>query len=436
MTAPTVYEFGDFRLELVERRLARGGHPVALEPKAYDLLGVLVGRAGHLITKRELLDAVWPGAFVEEGILTVHISHLRKALGDSAANPTFIETVARTGYRFIEPVIISNSGPAVLPRMNVVTSAAIYELVGRGRGHLLAASMVELPKAAAAFRAAIDLDPTYAAAHAGLALACCGLAELRVTPPAEAYAEAKSAALRALAMDPANSDAQVALGAVLFLGEWNWTAAERSFQRALQLNPDHTEAYLLYGRLLDARGRLDEGLLMKLRALERNPQSPLVLLQIATSYWNQRNYDAVIEWTNKALFLDPRHPHAREFLAGAYLHKGDPDRHMTENLRHAELHGVPPAALEPVRRAYAESGRPGVVRFVVTTLGKQPGASPLMLATHCAEIGEIDLALSHLHTLIERHDPALVDLAVAPQWDPLRGDARFAACLAKVGLTT
>jgi tetratricopeptide (TPR) repeat protein len=228
----------------------------------------------------------------------------------------------------------------------------------------------------------------------------------------------------------------VALGAVLFLGEWNWTAAERSFRRALQLNPDHTDAQLLYGRLLDARGRLDEGLLMKLRALERNPQSPLVLLQVAMSYWNQRNYDAVIEWANKALAVDPRHPHAREFLAGAYLHKGDPDRHMTENLRHAELHGVPPEALEPLRRAYAESGRPGVVRFMVTTLARLPGASPLMLAVHCAEIGETELALSHLRTLIERHDPALVDLAVAPQWDPLRGDPRFAACLARVGLAS
>ena len=433
MTAPTVYEFGDFRLEVIERRLSRRGDPIALEPKAYDLLSALVGRSGHLITKRELLDAVWPDAFVEEGILTVHISHLRKALGDSAASPRYIETVARTGYRFIEPVVIWSGAPAALPRMNVVTNAAVYELIGRGRGHLLAASMFELPQAAAAFRAAIDLDPTYAAAHAGLALTCCGLAELRAMAPAEAYAEAKSAALRALAMEPANSDAQAALGAVLFLGEWNWIGAERSLQRALQLNPDHTEACLLYGRLLDARGRLAEGLLMKLRALERDPQSPLVHMQIAMSYWNQRNYDAVIEWADKALVGNPRQPHARELLAAAYLQKGDTDRHMAENLRHAEIHGAPPEALEPLKRAYAEGGRARVVRFVLDTFEKQPEGS-LMLAVHYAEIGEVDRALPHLRRLIERRDPALVDLAVAPQWDRLRGDARFAACLATLGL--
>jgi hypothetical protein len=97
---------------------------------------------------------------------------------------------------------------------------------------------------------------------------------------------------------------------------------------------------------------------------------------------------------------------------------------------------VLPETLEPLKRLYAKGGRAGVVRFVLDTVGRQPGASPLMLAAHCAEIGEVDLALAHLETLIERHDPALVDLAVAPQWDPLRGDPRFAACLAKVGLAS
>ena len=72
---------------------------------------------------------------------------------------------------------------------------AVYELIGRGRSHLLTASMPEIPKAVAAFRSAIMLDPTYAAAHAGLALACCAQAELRLVTPPEAYAEARSAAL-------------------------------------------------------------------------------------------------------------------------------------------------------------------------------------------------------------------------------------------------
>jgi tetratricopeptide (TPR) repeat protein len=123
-------------------------------------------------------------------------------------------------------------------------------------------------------------------------------------------------------MDDSCADAQVALGAVLFWSEWNWAGAERSLERALEINPNHTEAYLVYGGLLEAQGRLQEGLAMKQRALERDPFSPLVHLQISMSWWNQRRYDETIEWANKALEFDPRHPHAREFPAGAYWKKG------------------------------------------------------------------------------------------------------------------
>src|SRR5262245_48116423 len=98
-----------------------------------------------------------------------------------------------------------------------------YELVGRGRGHLLSASMFELPDAVSAFREAGELDPTHAAAHAGLALALCAEATSRTRPHREAFAEAKVAALRALAMDADCADAHVALGQVLFLSEWDWT---------------------------------------------------------------------------------------------------------------------------------------------------------------------------------------------------------------------
>lgn len=315
MSVSEEYRFGEFLLEVSEHRLSCGGRAIALEPRSWDLLVALVRNAGRVVAKSELLDLVWRDAFVGDGILSVHISHLRKALGDSAGDPRHIETVSRIGYRFIANVTRREVVREPRRRMNGSTRPEVHELVGRGRAHLLAASMFELPQAVAAFRDAIALDPAHAAAHAGLALACCALAELRLAPPADAYAEAKSAALRALAMDSTCSDAQVALGAVLFLGEWNWLAAERSLQRALELNPDHTEAYLLYGRLLEALGRLQDGLAMKLRALERDPKSPLVHLQIALSYWNQRNYPAVVEWAGKTLELDPRHPHAREFLA-------------------------------------------------------------------------------------------------------------------------
>src|SRR5262249_60172589 len=95
----------------------------------------------------------------------------------------------------------------------------------------------------------------------------CQQATFRAVPYQEAFTEAKASALRALAMDSGSADAQVALGTVLFLSEWDWTAAERSLRRALEINPDQTEALLRYGSLQEALGRLACGLRCKQTAL-------------------------------------------------------------------------------------------------------------------------------------------------------------------------
>jgi DNA-binding winged helix-turn-helix (wHTH) protein len=421
MVGHEVYAFGDFTLEVDERRLTRRGQPIALQPKAYDVLVTLLRHSGRLLRKQELLDAVWPDAFVEEGILAVHISQLRKALG----HEQYIETVARSGYRWTG---------APTPAPPATRAPDVYELFGRGRAHLLAASRVETPKAVAAFQSAIALDPAYAAAHAGLALAWCAQAEFRVIPHVEAYPHAKTAALAALALDPACADAQLALGIVLFLSEWNWTGAEKCLRRALDLNPHYTEAYVVCGRLLEAVGKLEEGLQLKQKALERDPFSPLVHLQISLSYWNQRRYDRSIEWANKALALEPAHLLAREHLAGAYWIMGDPDRHMAENLRHAEIAGAPQSLLDDLRRIYAEGGRAAIVRY---SLDQARGAAPaIQLALLHGESGDLDAAFSHLDRALDSRDPCLVHLAVAPQWDSLRADPRFAQRLARMGLTS
>jgi TolB-like protein len=95
------YTFDDFTLEVAERRLAKGAEDIALPPKAFELLVALIRNSERLMTKDELLALIWPHATVEEGILAVHVSTLRKALGDTSDSPAFIQTVARAGYRFI-----------------------------------------------------------------------------------------------------------------------------------------------------------------------------------------------------------------------------------------------------------------------------------------------------------------------------------------------
>ena len=447
MAGSETFHFDEFTLEVRERRLLRGGEVVRLSPKAYDVLVALVRQRGRLVTKDELLTRLWAGSFVEEGTLNVYVSALRKALGEDARRPTYIETVARSGYRFIAAVRFDSEDGKPSAPSAVARPVELYELVGRGRSHLLSDSFFELPAAVDAFRSAIEIDPTYAPAHAGLARARCVQAVFRTVPHQEAFAEAKASALRALAMDSASADAQVALGTVLFLSEWDWTAAERSLQRALEINPDHTEALLQYGSLQEALGRLDDGLRCKQQALARDPRSPGVLMQIAISYWHQRKYGDALVWAQRALDVNPKHAQACQFINYVYLKIGDIDKFAAWTVSVAVAFGLPEervAVLKKVtadaQQVYATAGLSGVNRFWVDQISNPQLdfdvllKMPFFRAKVYGAAGRLDEAFDCLDQAIAQRDPALVHLAVAPDWDSLRDDPRFDDRLKKMGL--
>jgi DNA-binding winged helix-turn-helix (wHTH) protein/TolB-like protein len=109
----TFYECGPFRLEPAEHRLTREGSPVSLAPKAFELLVFLVQNQGRLVTKSQIMQAVWPGSFVEEANLTVSVSVLRKVLGEKEGDLRYIETIPKKGYRFVASVNEVKNPPAV-----------------------------------------------------------------------------------------------------------------------------------------------------------------------------------------------------------------------------------------------------------------------------------------------------------------------------------
>ncbi len=348
---------------------------------------------------RELLTDLWP---------------LKRQLdanaGGTMPDAVRFELLRRAG---------SKPGPAAL-KPAVADDASITEalrpseaseLVARGWAHVRSGSFFEISDAVSAFQAATVIDPTFAAAYAGLAVAKVAQATNR-NVLVEAFGEAKAAALRALALDDESADARAALGEVMLFAEWDWIAAERSFQRALAIDPNHAHAYLRYGDLMEALGDLERGFRLKLQGLECDSTSVLAHLLIAVSCWNQRRYDDVIVWANKALDRDPQHPFAREMLGGAYWKMGDLERAgellgVGENLRPASSDGS----------AEADSGN-----------------DDFRLAIHYAAAGDLDTAFEHLQRLIDARDPALIHLAVAPQWDSLRADPRFNECLARMKL--
>jgi Tfp pilus assembly protein PilF len=196
---------------------------------------------------------------------------------------------------------------------------------------------------------------------------------------------------------------------------------------------------------MEALGKLQEGLQLKQQALERDPFSALVRVQIATAYWHQRDYAKATVWANKALDVDPKHLLAREFLAGAYLMTGNVDAFVQENVTQAESFGCPLAVIEQIRAtggrlkaAYARGGHAAVARCALDTARQQAqnpsGSANIRFAVLQAQAGDLDDAFRSLDRALDSRDPSLVHLAVAPQWDGLRGDPRFEQRLARMGL--
>src|SRR5277367_5724422 len=110
-----LYRFGQFVLDPAKRALCRADSPVSLTPRAFDVLLFLVQNPNRLVTKEELLQAVWGNTFVEEGNLTQYISHLRKALGDNSEDARLIVTIARKGYQFTADVTVAEAADVTKP---------------------------------------------------------------------------------------------------------------------------------------------------------------------------------------------------------------------------------------------------------------------------------------------------------------------------------
>jgi DNA-binding winged helix-turn-helix (wHTH) protein len=125
---PSRFRWDDCVLDLDAYRLERAGVPVALEPKAFNLLALMVQRPGHLFTKQELFDLVWPGTAVTDHALTRIVAQIRRVLGDEAREARYLETVPTRGYRWIRPVEEVHASPPVaveVPRSAVACRAGV-----------------------------------------------------------------------------------------------------------------------------------------------------------------------------------------------------------------------------------------------------------------------------------------------------------------------
>jgi serine/threonine protein kinase/Tfp pilus assembly protein PilF len=308
-------------------------------------------------------------------------------------------------------------------------NAEAYQLYLKGLYYFYKATYPATLKAREYFQQAIDKDPGYALAYAGLAGTYVFISGL---PPQEAMPKAKAAAQKAVELDDHLAEAHVSVGWVSAWYDWDWAAAGKHFERAIALNPASPMAHHEYANYLLALGRSNESMTEMQRTLELDPVSPLFNGSLAYKLYSARRFDEAIEQERKTLDMDPSMPAAHYVLGAAYAAKGM----YREAL--AEFEKLPDRRRD-VYGAYVHARlgeRSQALRILDELKGasKQEYVSAYSFAVIYLGLGEKDQAFAWLEKAYEERSFLLPYLKVDPIWDPLRSDPRFADLVRRIGL--
>lgn len=277
--------------------------------------------------------------------------------------------------------------------------------------------------AAEHFQKAIEKDPGYASAHAGLAASYAGLGLLGALSPRETNSKAKSAAERALAIDENLAEAHSALGLVLYY-DWDWPGAEREFKRAMQANPSDVTAHMGYSWYLLTAGRFDQAIAEAEQAQQIDPLSLAANDNVANVLVEARQYDRALEKCRRILEMDPNFERAHFHLAGIYWRTGLYKEAVAE-IPLAQF----PRQSDRLALIYAESGdKPKGRKLLAQALQEKRNEGDLhetSFAMVYVALGDRDEALKWLEQAYKHHSYILCYLKIQLQWDPLRSDPRF-----------
>ncbi|MBI1796716.1 MAG: protein kinase [Candidatus Eisenbacteria bacterium] len=306
----------------------------------------------------------------------------------------------------------------------------------RGRHHWNRRLEPEVRKSIEHFQRAIEFDPGYALAFAGLADAWNILADLRALPQGEAFERARAAAERAMALDPSLGEPHTSLGFVLMFNRYDWPAAAAEYERAIALHPGYATGHQWYAELLASQGRFGEALAEARHAERLDPLSAVIGASVADILYFERRYDEAIEQLRRVLELDPAFLLVHPDLGRAYAQAGDFDRAIAEFEQAATLAGGLPGSSAGLAHTLAVAGRRDEARAMLPALEARVRTgrmNPYAIATVLTGLGDLDAALDWMERAFEQRDGGLVWLQVHPRLDPLRGHPRFAALAARMG---
>ncbi|MCA1559469.1 MAG: tetratricopeptide repeat protein, partial [Acidobacteria bacterium] len=313
-----------------------------------------------------------------------------------------------------------------------------FDLYLRGRYYWNLRTTDGLNRSVEYFQKAIDRDPGYASAYAGLADAYVLLGALGTMPYGESLARASTAATKAIALDESLAEAHASLGLVQH-NRLEWDAAEGSFKRALDLNPGYARAYHWRAAHLAQRGRFADATSAIQKALELDPLSASVHTQAAAVLFLSRRYDETIERAQKALQLDPTFVRAQLFVAEAYAQKREDARALETIEKAATIRGRTAELQAFLGCALAMADRQPEAQKTADELidryRKTQEGGPVGIALVYSCLRDNDRAFDWLERARSLRDPWLGYLTVDPFFDNLRTDPRYAPLLAALGVT-
>ena len=311
-----------------------------------------------------------------------------------------------------------------------------HYLIGRHYLHLFTDD--GFSKGRDAFRQAIEKDPEYALAYAGLADSYNMLSGWGAMAPNDGYPLAKAAALRALELDESLAEAHTALGVAKLFYDADWTGAERELKRALELNPNNSDAQMMYGYELMLLGRFDDARSYMERARELDPLSIVKIVSIGNILYFQRNFEAAREIYEQAREMDQNSGLSHWSLGNALLASGRHNEAISAFEKAIALSGDSPDEPASLGLAYALAGNEAGARSVIETLRDRSSkiyVPPTLAATIHGALGEHDRAFELMEQGFRQRDSLLIYLKVDPIFDSLRADPRFPALLSRIGLS-
>ncbi len=330
-------------------------------------------------------------------------------------------------------VVVTPEDAARLADVREVNPEA-YTLWLKGNSHLERLNEESFRRALASYQEAIDRDPDYAPAYAGVAMAYLELGGWHASEsPHNVVRLAKKAAEQALALDPDIAEAHLALGKIRSLFDWDWAGAERAFEQGIALNPSDMAGRIAYAGFLTAMGRFKESIEIGRQTLARDPRSPAAYNELGFALWYAGRDEEALALYREGLEFDPNFLQSHDLIQLIHVMRGEFDQPLAFLAPYLDqVQTLPPVLVGFNGHIHGLAGRQTEARAILAVLMERR-AQEYVPASSVADIyiglGEHDEALRWLEVAYEERDINLVWLKVGWDFVRLRSDPRFQAIL-------